>query len=358
MLGREIAGSPGRNEAGGERPAPLRRCDLHLHTRHSAWKHLRVIRARDSYSDPVVVFDRARRAGMDFVAITDHDSIDGALALLEARPEAAAEIIVGEEVETYFPDTGQWIHVNVFGLDEPTHREIQRLRPSVYELVPYLRQRGLLHVLNHPFQSYRFQKRPRAYVEEILGLFDHFEVGNGTMPQGHGEAGEAMLRYAGELMLRKVGVAGSDAHVPEQAGGSYTEAAGRTAGEWLASVARGACGHRTRSIGFRSLLANVYRAVGGYYGELRSPEGRAGLSLVQSLAAAGLVPGVMVGVPAALALLNDLKQRGVAHWVRRSLLADAAASRSGGTSAPAVRLLRGPRRAAASAAPGGPGQSR
>ncbi len=297
----------------------LRRCDLHLHTRHSAWKHLRVIRARDSYSDPVEVYEHAKRAGMDFVAITDHESIDGALRLLEARPEAAADLIVGEEVETYFPDTGQWIHVNVFGLDEATHREIQRLRPNVHELVAYLRARRLLHVLNHPFQSYRFQKRPRAYVEEILALFDHFEVGNGTMPPGHAEAGEAMLRYASDLMLRKTGVAGSDAHVASQAGSSYTEAPGETASEWLGSVARGECGHVTRGIGFRRLLANVYRAVGSYYGEMRSPEGRQGLTLVNVLAAAGLVPGVVIGVPAVLAALNEIRQRGVGRWVRRSL---------------------------------------
>src|SRR5213593_1742138 len=71
-----------------------RRCDLHLHTRYS-------------YSEPVDVFDRAKAAGMDYVAITDHDSIEGALGLLEARPDRASEIIVGEEVETRFPDTGQ-----------------------------------------------------------------------------------------------------------------------------------------------------------------------------------------------------------------------------------------------------------
>ena len=300
-------------------PVPLRRCDLHVHTRYSAWKHLRVIRARDSYSDPVEVYERAKSAGMDFVAITDHESIDGALKLLETRPEAAAEVIVGEEIETYFPDTGQWIHVNVFGVDEDAHREMQRLRPDVRDLVTYLRQRGLLHVLNHPFQSYRFQKPPEAYVEEILGLFDHFEVGNGTMPSGHKAAGEAMLRYASALMMRKTGVAGSDAHVPGQAGTSFTAAPGETTGAWLASVARGDCDHVTRGIGFLRLLANVYRAVGSHYRDMGSAEGRAGLSLVNVLAAAGLVPGVMIGVPAALAALHEIRQRGVGRWVRRRL---------------------------------------
>ncbi len=226
----------------GPRPvSTLKRCDLHLHTRFSSWRHARVLRARDSYSDPVEVFERAKAAGMDYVAITDHDSIEGALRLLEARPERSPEIIVGEEVETLLPDTGQRLHVNVFGLDEAAHREVQRLRRDVRDLVAFLRHRGLLHVLNHPFWSYRFQKRPRAYVEEILDLFDHFEAGNSTMPAGHAEAAGAMLRYAAALGLRKTAVAGSDAHVPDHVASSFTLAPGDTAAAWLTSVKRGEC---------------------------------------------------------------------------------------------------------------------
>src|SRR5436309_12796170 len=263
----------------------LRRCDLRLHTRYSSWRHARVLRARDSYSEPVDVFDRATAAGMDYVAITDHDSIEGALGLLEARPDRASEIIVGEEVETRFPDTGQPLHVNVYGLDESAHREVQILRGNVRELVSYLRRRGLLFVLNHPFWSYRFQKRPRAYVEEILDLFDHFEAGNSTMPSGHAEAVEAMLRYAAALGLRKTAVAGSDAHVPDHVASSFTLAPGDTAAAWLASVARGECTYTTAPIGFPSLLSHVYRAVGAYYREIARPGGRQGMTAVNLVAA-------------------------------------------------------------------------
>lgn len=297
----------------------LRRCDLHLHTRYSAWKRLRILRAHDSYSDPVKVFDCARARGMDFVAITDHESIEGALRLIEARPASAAEIIIGEEVETYFPDTGQWVHVNVFGVDETIHREVQRLRPNVHELVAYVREKGLLHVLNHPFQSYRFQKRPLAYVGEILSLFDHFEAANGTMPEAHADAADAMLRYAAAMMARKTAVAGSDAHVPEEAGSSFTAAPGRTAQEWLESVRRGDCLCSRRALGLRGLMSHVYRAIGSYYGGMRTSRGRAGMGAINYLAAAVLLPGAVIGVPAALVILNEIRQRGVAHWVRRSL---------------------------------------
>jgi len=295
------------------------RCDLHLHTRYSAWKHLRVLRARDSYSDPAEVFERALAAGMDYVAITDHESIEGALRLLEARPDAAGRLIVGEEVETRFPATGQWVHVNVFGLDEQAHREVQRLRPDVHELVGYLRSRGLLHVLNHPFLSFRFQGPLQAYVEEILTLFDHFEAGNSTLAPAHVVATEAMLAYARSHGLRKAAVGGSDAHVPDHAGSSFTEAPGTTPLAWLASVARGDCSYRTRPIGFPSLLSHVYRAIGRYYAEMFLPSGRAGMSPVNYVAAAALLPVAALGVPAVLTSLNEARQRVVAGLARRAL---------------------------------------
>jgi len=304
----------------GPRPvSTLRRCDLHLHTRFSSWRHARILRARDSYSDPVEVFERAKAAGMDYVAITDHDSIEGALRLLEARPERSPEIIVGEEVETLLPDTGQRLHVNVFGLDEAAHREMQRLRRDVRDLVAFLRHRGLLHVLNHPFWSYRFQKRPRAYVEEILDLFDHFEAGNSTMPAGHAEAAEAMLRYAAALGLRKTAVAGSDAHVPDHVASSFTLAPGDTAAAWLASVKRGECTYTTARIGFPGLLSQVYRAVGAYYREMARPGGRQEMTPASLIAAAVFLPGAVLGVPAVLACLNEIKQKGVLALTRRSL---------------------------------------
>src|SRR5882672_5266511 len=302
-------------------PAPtLRRCDLHLHTRHSSWGHARVLRARDSYSHPADVFDRAKAAGMDYVAITDHDSIEGALRLMEERPGRTGEIIIGEEVETRFPDTGQRLHVNVFGLDEAAHREVQRLRGDVHDLVAWLRRRRLLFVLNHPFWSYRFQKRPRAYVEEILGLFDHIEVANSTMPAGHVEVAEAMLRFALALGLRKTAVGGSDAHVLDHVASSYTLAPGGTATEWLASVSRGECRYVASSIGFPRLLSHIYRAVGRYYAGLFTPEGRHSMRALNYLAAAAFLPGATVlGVPAVLACLNEIKQRSVLALTRRSL---------------------------------------
>ena len=80
------------------------RADLHVHTCHSRQSgDLAFLRSRDCYSKPEEVYRVARSRGMDLVAITDHDTIDGALELLDHLPNAQ-DVIVGEEVSCRLPD--------------------------------------------------------------------------------------------------------------------------------------------------------------------------------------------------------------------------------------------------------------
>ena len=66
------------------------RADLHVTRCHSTVQPatLPFLRSRDCYSRPEDVYRVAKARGMDLVAITDHDSIDGALELLDAHPDA------------------------------------------------------------------------------------------------------------------------------------------------------------------------------------------------------------------------------------------------------------------------------
>lgn len=309
-------------------PVMLKRADLHLHTRFSEWKHLRIIKPSDSYNDPLAAYLRCKEVGMDYVVFTDHDNINGALDLLSSHPELEPEIIIGEEVETIFPDTGQWVHVNVFDIDEATHREITSLKKNVHELVPYLRRRGILHVLNHPFQSYKVQKKALAYIEDILTLFDHFEVGNCTLSARHNQTVAEMLDYAAALYTRKHGVGGSDAHNLRNIGLYWTEvdfpepagaAPAPTKRDWLAAVARGQGRAVGRTIGAAGLTANVYRIIGHYYKSLADPEVRRHMHAENYLAAAILAPVCVAGLPALLNLGNSLRIEAVSMYLRRSL---------------------------------------
>src|SRR5947207_3315925 len=126
----------------GEPPGGLFKADLHCHTRHSGQaKHLKFLRCRDCYSHPLDVYQTAKRRGMDLVTITDHDSIDGCLELLD-RLGPLPDFVMGEEATAFFPRFGHEAHVGIYGLREGQHREIQRLRRDGDELVAYLRQAG------------------------------------------------------------------------------------------------------------------------------------------------------------------------------------------------------------------------
>src|SRR5262245_29483226 len=140
----------------------FKKADLHCHSVYSTFKYFRIANTRDSYNRPEEVYRIAKERGMDFVTITDHDSIDGCLYLLNKHPDLD-DFFISEEVETWLPDTRQRIHVNVFGIDERQHAEIQKRRRDIYELHAYLREVGILASANHMFQNYRIRNSPRRY---------------------------------------------------------------------------------------------------------------------------------------------------------------------------------------------------
>jgi len=297
----------------------LRKVDLHVHTHFSNFRHLKILKARDSYNDPLRVYERCRELGCDYVALTDHDTIDGALDLLSRRPDLEGTVIIGEEVESRFPETGQWVHVNVLGVTEAIHADLQRAKGNVRELVGFLRSRNLLHVLNHPLQSYRMQKRPMRFVEDVLELFTHLEMGNGTLPRQQNLAAAGMLEYGRRMGLARTGVGGSDAHGMRPLGTYLTLAPGEDTRSWLASVAAGDCFVTGREIGLFELVGQVYGIVGRYYGQIGTPEGRRGMTSHNYLAAAGFVPICLAGAPLLMNLLSYFGTSGLSRLVHRSL---------------------------------------
>ena len=249
-------------------PTKLYKADLHVHTRHSGHaKHLRFLRCRDCYSQPLEVYRTAKRRGMDLVTITDHDSINGGLELLN-RLGDLPDFILGEEVSTYFPEFRHEVHIGVYGLDESQHREVQKLRPNGEALVAYLRQSGLVFVLNHLFLHFWDTVRVQAFVERMAELFDVFEIRNGTQQREHNTLIVRLLeRYRhGAALARPVGmVGGSDSHTLRRIGRTFTASPARTREEFLADIRHG----RTQVFGPHSnhltLAADIYGVVLRYY---------------------------------------------------------------------------------------------
>jgi predicted metal-dependent phosphoesterase TrpH len=240
---------------------------LHVHTRHSGQaRHLRFLRCRDCYSQPLEVYRTAKRRGMNLVTITDHDSIEGGLELLN-RLGDLPDFILGEEVSTYFPEFRHEVHIGVYGLSEAQHREIQKLRSNGEELVAYLRRSGLLFVLNHLFLHFWDLRRVQAFVERMAELFDIFEIRNGTQQREHNSLIVRLLeRYRQEARGRPVGVVGgSDSHTLRRIGRTFTASAARTREKFLADIRDG----RARVFGLHSnhlsLAADIYGVVLRYY---------------------------------------------------------------------------------------------
>lgn len=216
------------------------RADLHVHTRFSPSNTFKALDARDSYSRPDAVYETAKKRGMDLVTFTDHDTIDGCLSFLQAHGEQH-DFFISEEVETYLPElTRARIHINVFGLDERIHDEIQYLRSNMFDLVAYLKKEDLLFSLNHIFRtSAKDRGRMEGLIDRLLSEFDCFEVLNGSQLKAHNEFWQAAVERWRRQGVRKGFVGGSDAHTLRRVGTTFTAAPGASREDLLRAIREG-----------------------------------------------------------------------------------------------------------------------
>lgn len=155
------------------------RADLHVHSRASSGPALAAlgwIGCPESYSPPERVYEVARARGMDLVTITDHDTIDGAIELVERGFE---RIVVGEEVTVFFPEDRCKLHVLFWGLTPEQHEAIQPLRDDIYTFAAYLSEQNLAHALAHPLYVQN-GRLGRSHIERCALLFKGFETLNGA----------------------------------------------------------------------------------------------------------------------------------------------------------------------------------
>jgi hypothetical protein len=154
----------------------MSRCDLHVHSRYSARSEEWLFRRfdlPDSYSDPQEIYRREREAGMDFVTITDHDTIDGCLQIAEL-----AQTFISEQLTCYFPHDPCKIHLLVWGISEAQHDDLLMLRGNIFDLAAYLRREQIAHAVAHPLYSIN-GKLETSHIERLILLFKHFEGING-----------------------------------------------------------------------------------------------------------------------------------------------------------------------------------
>ena len=189
--------------------------DLHVHTCYS-------FDATTSLDDVIAA---CRRASIDCVAITDHDTIRGALRM---RNDGRLRVIVGQEVLT--------THGELIGLF--LEQEVRNWL-SPMETIESIKRQGGLVVIPHPLlrmpfprttsvgtgegiqfiPSLEVQKRNPLLSPEVVAAADIIEVMNARSPFKSTWEGVGRFAHARGLPCS----AGSDAHTPGEIGAAYVE---------------------------------------------------------------------------------------------------------------------------------------
>jgi glycosyltransferase involved in cell wall biosynthesis/predicted metal-dependent phosphoesterase TrpH len=166
---------------------------------------------------------------MDFVTITDHDTIDGCLELAD-RPDC----FVSEELTARFAGEPQAVHVLCYGITSGDHEWLQAHAGDVEACAAYLRENEIACALAHPFFDVA-EPLTRRHRRRLAELFPIWEIRNGSRA--------AELNMPATVYVETndgTGIGGSDDHAGVDIGRTFTEVpAARTPEEFLARVRAG-----------------------------------------------------------------------------------------------------------------------
>jgi predicted metal-dependent phosphoesterase TrpH len=186
--------------------------DLHNHTRWSF----------DCSMDPGKVVRLAKARGLDAIAITDHDEIEGAR---EARRAAGGDllVIVGEEIDTRAGDVLGLFLEEKISTDDPL------------EAIRAIHDQGGLAILAHPFTK---TKSVDDRVARALDGCEGFNARHSGVPSIEGSDPEPRIAtFAREYDLALT--AGSDAHFYRELARARTIVSASTLEEAKEQIRRG-----------------------------------------------------------------------------------------------------------------------
>ena len=153
--------------------------DLHIHSRYSF----------DSLSDPHDIIKTAKKRGLSCIAVTDHNTIKGAIDTEKANSDGSFTVIVGAECVTVVGDI-----IGLFLNEE--------LRPTrqPFEVVDQIHSQGGLAILPHPYKGHKLS-------DELIRRVDAVEGFNARVSSSSNAKAQELAKRFGKPV-----VAGSDAH--------------------------------------------------------------------------------------------------------------------------------------------------
>lgn len=173
------------------------RYDLHTHTKYSKCSNL----------EPKILLKLAKKYGLDGIAVTDHDSINGSLAVKKINKDKDFEVIIGSELHC---DLGSILG---FFLNKDIKKK------TIPEIIDEIKKQGGLSAIAHPYRiSINDKHKFRYPIEKIKNKIDAIEAFNSRcFPWENKKA----VQTADKYKISKI--AGSDAHFKFEVGKGYTE---------------------------------------------------------------------------------------------------------------------------------------
>lgn len=263
------------------------RVDMHCHSTASELAKLGIQRSvglPECATPPQEVYELAKSRGMDFVTITDHDTIAGCLEIAD-HPD----VFISEELTTWFAGEEQAVHVLCYGITPGDHDFLQAHARDLETCAAYLHEREITCALAHPFFAVAapLTARHRRRLAELFGVW---EIRNGSRARELNMPAAVYIETHGGT-----GIGGSDDHAGVDIGRTYTQTpAASTPEELLTHIregraeAHGAQGsaakwtHSALALGTRALIRE-----GEIDGEVRPVSPAAVLEIAERVVADG-----------------------------------------------------------------------
>jgi glycosyltransferase involved in cell wall biosynthesis/predicted metal-dependent phosphoesterase TrpH len=208
------------------------RADLHCHSTASQLSKLGVQRALglpECATPPQEVLELALQRGMDFVTITDHDTIAGVLQIAHDP-----RVFISVELTCWFREEPQAVHVLVMGITVEQFLDLQAISDCVESVAEYLNYHEIACALAHPFYAVEAPLTPR-HRRRLAQLFPVWEVRNGARAKELNLPAFIYVETHGGT-----GVGGSDDHAGVDIGRTFTETPfAETPAEFLQHIRKG-----------------------------------------------------------------------------------------------------------------------
>ncbi|MDK2878045.1 MAG: hypothetical protein PWR06_761 [Thermoanaerobacteraceae bacterium] len=171
------------------------RGELHLHSKES-----------DGEKDVEELLQMARDAGLDFVSITDHNTISQWRLISRESPVL---VLPGTEVSTFYG------HANVWGIDGWVDWRVGENGMDINDVIDETHERGGIFSINHPMAPGIDGHLSWSFSETDFSKVDSIEILNAPWFDQNRDGNIKARRLWNELLnhgIKITGVAGSDMH--------------------------------------------------------------------------------------------------------------------------------------------------